>query len=228
LWAWRSGRQGYLRLILHAAPFGLIGFVTIAYITNSSWNRGAGSIALAPLTLGLLLCWATSIAEDWSHGMEWIAIVGALLIALGLLFGNVFADPVTVSSHVLISDGPYAGITTSPERLREIRAINSAGKRWVTPDAKVTFLGEREAYLAVGGTWDTPAAWLPPAASDVAAIEYYERRGGPAQVVFVDERAIAREGGYRGGRSTDPLLAYVLANYRKAGSAAGFGVFVRK
>jgi hypothetical protein len=49
----------------------------------------------------------------------------------------------------------------------------------------------------------------------------------PAQVVFVDELAIAREGGYAGGKAIDPLLAYVLANYHKMGSVADFGVFVR-
>jgi hypothetical protein len=91
----------------------------------------------------------------------------------------------------------------------------------------VTFLGEREAYLAVGGVIDTPAVWLPPASSDQATIAYYARVGGPAQVVFVDELAIAREGGYAGGRLVDPFLDYVLTNYHRVGTVAEFGVFQR-
>ena len=228
LWAWRAGKKEYLRLIVHAAPFALTGLITVAYVTNSSWNRGVGSIALAPLTLALLLCWSTSIAEDAGPRLQWIAIALSLLVAFGMLFANVFGDPLALSRRVLIAEGPYAGITTSPGRSRELQAMTSAGGRWVGPTTRVAFLGEREAYLAVGGVWDTPAVWLPPAASDRAAIEYYDRRGQPAQVVFVDELAIAREGGYRDGPAKDPLLAYVLKNYRKAGTVANFGVFVRR
>ncbi len=82
--------------------------------------------------------------------------------------------------------------------------------------------------MVVGGVWDTPAIRLPLGEADRAAVERYERQGQPAQVVFVDDLAVARSGGYRGDRSKDPLLAYVLANYRKAGSAADFSVFVLK
>jgi hypothetical protein len=228
LWARRTRRQDYLRLLTLAAPFALTGFITVAYVSNSSWNRGAGSIVLAPLTLGLLLCWVRAIAEEWGDGPALGAIVVTLLIALGLLFANVFNDPVSASTHVLVTRGPWAGITTSAERAGEIRALEAMAQREVSPQTRVGFLGEREAYLLVGGVWHAPAAWLPPAASDRAAIEYYERRGQAPGVFFVDELAIAREGGYSGEAATDPLLQYVLANYRKTGTVANFGVFVRK
>ncbi len=226
VWAWLGHKRDFLRLVLLATPFALTGFITVAYVTNSSWNRGAGSIALAPLTLGLLLCWSTAIAENWGRGLQWTAIVLVVLLAFGLLFANIFSDSLTWTSHALITRGPYAGITTGVARRDQVRALEIAGKRWVGPKTRVTFLGEREAYLAVGGVPYTPAVWLPPAPSDRAAIAYYDRKGKPAQVVFVDEIAIAREGGYQGGRSSDPLLGYVLKNYRKVGTVADFGVFV--
>jgi hypothetical protein len=228
LWARRTRRQDYLRLLTLAAPFALTGFITVAYVSNSSWNRGAGSIVLAPLTLGLLLCWATALAEDWGDGPAWGAILVTLLVALGLLFANVFDDPVSLASHQLVTRGPWAGVTTSTQRAGEMRDLAALARREVSPQTRVAFLGEREVYLLVGGVWETPAAWLPPAQSDRAAIEYYERRGRSPQVVFVDELAIAREGGYGAGAAADPLLQYVLANYRKTGTVANFGVFVRR
>jgi hypothetical protein len=227
VWAWSAGKSDFLRLMALATPFAITGFVTIAYVTNSSWNRGTGSIALAPLTTALLLCWATAIAEGWGYPLQWVAIVAALLVAFGLLYANIFSDPLTLTSHVLVTEGPYAGITTSVGRSDQLRALEGAGRRWVEPKTRVTFLGEREAYLAVGGVWDTPAVWLPPAPSDRAAIDYYQRQGEPAQVVFVDEIAIAREGGYQGGRASDPFLSYVLERYHRVASVADFGVFVR-
>ncbi len=228
LWAWRTGSRDHLRLVAHATPFALVGFASVAYATSSSWNRGTGSIALAPLTLGLLLCWSTALAEEWGPSLQWTATLVTLLVAFGLLTTNVFGDPVSSASFTLITKGPYAGITTSAERYREIRALEAAAENWVGPETRVTFLGERDAYLVVGGVWDTPAVRLLPGPSDRAAVERYERRGRPAQVVFVDELALARRRGYRGGLIDDPLLAYVLANYRKVDSAADFSVFVLK
>jgi hypothetical protein len=227
VWAWGARKRDFLLLILLAAPFALSGFITVAYVTNSSWNRGVGSIALAPLTLGLLLCWSTAMAENWGASLQWTAVAVTMMVAFGLLFANIFNDPLTWTSHALITRGPYAGITTTAGRRDQVSALQSAGKRWVGSTTRVTFLGEREADLAVGGIWDTPAAWLPPAASDRAAIEYFTREGRSPQVVFVDEIAIAREGGYQGGPARDPFLAYVLGNYRKVGVVADFGVFVR-
>ena len=227
VWAWRAGERSLLQLALLAAPFAVTGYVTIEYVTNSSWNRGTGSIAVAPLSLALLLCWSSAIADGWDAEVQWAGVAAALLVAYALLFANIFSDPLTWNSHALITSGPYAGITTSVQRRDELSALQAAAKRWVGPTARVTFLGEREAYLAVGGVIDTPAVWLPPASSDQATIAYYARVGGPAQVVFVDELAIAREGGYAGGRLVDPFLDYVLTNYHRVGTVAEFGVFQR-
>ncbi len=128
LWAWRTGQRDYMRLVAHAAPFALTGFASIAYATSSSWNRGTGSVALAPLTLGLLLCWSTALAEEWGPGLQWTAGLVTLLVAFGLLTANIFGDPLTLKSHELVTKGPYAGVTTSAERFREIRALEAAGR----------------------------------------------------------------------------------------------------
>ena len=226
VWALSAGRRDFLRLVALATPFGLTGYLTVAWVTNSSWNRGTGSIALAPLALGLLLCWSTAIGELWEEGVEWTAVVLIVLVAFGLLFANIFSDPLSLTSHTLVTNGPYAGLTMSDPHASQLGELGAAGRRWVGPDTRVTFLGERETYLAVGGIWDTPAVWLSPAPSDRATIEYYDRRGKPAQVVFVDGLSITPEGGYA-AKNRDPYLAYVLGNYHQVGSAALFDIFVR-
>ena len=95
----------------------------------------------------------------------------------------------------------------------------------MTPGSTVVFLGQRAAYMLVGGRAYTNVTWLTPTHADGATISYYERHGGLPTVAFVDDIDIRREGGYARARLVDPLLALVLADYRLVGRAADLRVY---
>ena len=71
-------------------------------------------IALAPLTVGILLCWATSLAEEGSARLLWAASLAAVLIAFALLFSTVFVTDSFWDTQVRVAGGAYAGLLVSP------------------------------------------------------------------------------------------------------------------
>jgi hypothetical protein len=70
--------------------------------------------------------------------------------------------------------------------------------------------------------------WLVPEPSDKEALLYFARSGHTPDVVFVDDTDIKQEGGYDKAPATDPMLAFTLANYRRADHVANFSVYVRR
>ena len=100
----------------------------------------------------------------------------------------------------------------------------------VRPTDRVTFLGERNGYLLVGGRPYTNAVWLYVGPSDSAALDYFARHDGMPDVVFVDHMALVKEQqpSYQSAAKTDPMLRRVLAEYRLVETVADFGVFVRR
>jgi hypothetical protein len=225
--AWRLGRRDLLRLLVLAAPFSAVGYVTVAYVTNSTWNRGMPAIALAPLAVGLLICWGLAIAEDGG----WVPLVMGVLIAFAVVFGLLFAsvfgqDP--AQHHVRVTSGAYAGLLTTEAHRDQLRELSNITPRWVKPDSRVTFLGQSEAYLAVGGVAFTPAAWLFVGPADSVALGYFKREGHTPDVVFVGDEDVRLEGGYAAAPAHDPMLRWVLARYRRVDTAGGFSIFVRR
>ena len=227
VWTFRAGRADLRRLLTLAAPFSATAYLTVALVTSSSWNRGLPAIGLVPLSIGLLLCWATALAEDSGSITLAIGVATALVAVSGLLFATAWADVSIWIPHARVASGPYAGISAGTARRDEVLALTEAGKRLVKPGSRVTFLGEREAYLLVGGVPYTPLTWLLPSAPDSEVLNYYARNGGPADVVFVDDYGITKQGGTAKAALKDPLYAYVLANYRQVDRVAKFSVFVR-
>lgn len=228
VWATRRSRVVVLQLMAMTAPFAAAGFLTIAYSTNSSWNRGVPVIVLAAFGIGLIAGWFEALAE----GGPWVASAGsaaALVAVLGLLFATIFGDAGLLLPRVSVTSGPYAGLTTDASHLADIRELTAAGQRWVGASDRVLFLGIREGYLLVGGTIDTNAVWLPAQASDKAALDYFSRPGNVwPRVVFVDDEAVNDDGGYPVHAGRDPLLARILVDYRRVGKAARYSVFVRR
>jgi hypothetical protein len=226
--AQRPGRADLLRFLALTAPFSAVGYVTVAYVTNSSWNRGMPAIALAPLAVGILLCWGTSLAEE---GAGWVFSAGAgvtLLVVFALLFSTSFGDDSFWQPQVRVRSGAYAGLLTSPAHQERLDALAAGASRWVKPGARVTFLGQEEAYLVSGGTPLTPAAWLFLGPADAAAITYFDRVGQTPDVVFVSDADIAYAGGYERESARDPLLRWVTARYRNADDIGGFRVYARR
>lgn len=223
----RLGRGDLLRLLALAAPFSAVGYATVAYVTNSSWNRGMPEIALAPLVVGITLCWGVAIAEE-RPGLFSAGAGATLLIAFALLYSSVFGDNSFWQPQTRIAHGAYAGLLTSPEHARNVDSLTSSAARWVRPGASVTFLGQAEGYLATPGTPLTPTAWLFVGPADSVALGYYRRVGRMPDAVFVSDADVEYEGGYATAPARDPMLRWTLANYRRVDRAGGFSVFIRR
>jgi hypothetical protein len=222
----RLGREDLLRLLVVAAPASAVGYVTVAYFTNSTWSRGMPAIALAPLAVGILVCWGTALAEEGGRRALGSAAVAALLVAFALLYATVFSDAPLTEPHVRVTQGAYAGLLTGVAHRDALEELAERSPRWVKPDSRVTFLGQAEAYLAAGGTPYTPAAWLYLGPGNSAGIRYFEREGHLPDVVFVNDADVEQAGGYERVPERDPMLRWVLAGYRRVDTAGGFGVFV--
>ena len=223
----RLGRSDLLRFMVLAAPFSAVGYVTVALVTNSSWNRGMPAIAIAPLAVGILLCWGTTLVEE---GGAWLFSAGAgvaLLVVFALLFSTVFADDSFWQQQTRMGSGAYGGLLTSPAHQARLDALAAEAGRWVKPGSRVTFLGQEEAYLVSGGRPLTPAAWLFLGSGDAAALAYFDRVGQTPDVVFVSDADVAQAGGYARVSLRDPLLRWVVSRYRDAADVAGFRVYVR-
>ena len=226
--AWRLGRHDLLRLLVLAAPFSAVGYITVAYVTNSSWNRGMPAIALAPVAVGILLCWGVALAEE-SRAVFSAGAGLALLVVFVLLFSSVFGDD-SVWQRARAGDARCVR-GTAHESGSARPPLDSSAERaplWVKPGQNVTFLGQAEAYLTTPGTPLTPAAWLFVGPADQAALDYFRRVGKTPDAVFVSDADVALEGGYESAPQRDPMLRWTIANYRRADRAGGFTVFVRR
>jgi hypothetical protein len=222
----RLDRKDLLRLLVVAAPASAVGYVTVAYFTNSTWNRGMPAIALAPLAVGILVCWGTALAEEGSRKRFASAALACLLVAFALLYATVFSDAQIGEPQVRVTHGAYAGLLTGVTHRDALDDLALRSARWVKPESRVTFLGQGEAYLCVGGTPYTPAAWLYLGRGNSAGIRYFEREGHRPDVIFVNDADVGYAGGYERAAGRDPMLGWVLARYRRVDSAGGFGVFV--
>jgi hypothetical protein len=224
----RLGRTDLLRLAGLAAPFSTVGYLTVAYVTNSSWNRGMPAIALAPLAVAILLCWATALALDGGTAVLAAGAGITLVVVFALLFSSVFGDNSLWQPLTRVRHGAYAGLLTSPEHDAKLAALNDRARRWIKPGDTVAFLGQADAYLSTRGTPLTPAAWLYLGPADAAALDYYKRVGATPDAVLVSDRDVNNAGGYSALGATDPMLHWVMTTYRRVDRAGGFSFFVRR
>lgn len=226
----RLGKQDLVRLLVLAAPVSAVGYVTVAYVTNSSWNRAMPAIALAPLAVGIFLGWGSAIREEAGEVFGRRAFAAASVVAVtvvfSVLYANPFMDGPLTRPLVRVSDGPYAGLLTSVAHRDAIAEIQERAPKWVGRNSRVTFLGQAEAYLLTGGQPHTPASWLYLGKGDSAAIDYFRRVGRAPDVVFVSDSDVHFAGGWSKAPASDPMLRWVLERYRRVDSAGGFGVFV--
>ena len=214
-----------LRLLLLALPASIVGALVVAEATSSSVTRGVTIVGLAPLAFALLVCWAAGFSELGGRAIAKVGVVVMLVTALFMLYATVFDDVTLDQPRTLVTSGPYAGVTMGVERWRQIEGLVAAGRRFVGPRTTVVFLGQRAAYMLVGGRPYTNVTWLTPTRSDGASLVYYARHGGLPQIAFVDDVDIHREGGYARAPAKDPMLATVLRDYTLVGSTDGFRIY---
>jgi hypothetical protein len=227
-------QQPAMRLAALAAPYSVVSFVLVAMSTSAEWRRGVLVTALAPLAMALVVLWVLVIAQ---LGGPRFAVVGAgvlITCVLGMLFLAGADDAMPLKLTAMIDHGVYAGVHTLPMRRELVLRVESAGRRWVRPGDRVTFLGGQTAYQLVGGRIYTNAVWLNKGPSDEWAIRYFQRHGGEPDVVFVDIAAYRRVGGPDKFQRHDPLIRLLASRYRLVETmvakpiTSGFSVWVHK
>lgn len=221
----RLKRPELRHLLFLTGPVSVVGYVTVAYVTNSSWNRAMPAIALAPLAVAILLSWALALREEGGPVVFGVGAALSIGVAFAVLFANPFMDSPPTQPLARVTHGPYAGLLTSAPHAQAIEELRIQSPRWVHPDSRVTFVGQAEAYLLTPGEPFTPATWLYLGKGNSAAIEYFRREGHLPDVVFVNDTDVSFAGGWEKVSRTDPMLRWVAERYRREGSAGGFSVF---
>ena len=230
LWAWQTKRKDILGLLALAAPAAIVGFLTVVYSTDSGWLRAVPIIGLTPLALAVLVAWGSAIAELWGDRALWATALVAVVLAMAMLWATTIDDGWPIDMHATLTRGAYAGLHVPASRLAELTELEAAAARWVKPGARVTFYGERQAYLLSGGQIHTNAVWLYPSPSDYYALEYFAAHGGMPDVIFADQFAMRLHGllPYEHGAKSDPLIARVVKEYRLVQTVDDFGIWVRR
>jgi hypothetical protein len=83
-------------------------------------------------------------------------------------------------------------------------------------------------YLLVDAKIDTNVEWLEAyGAPNRRSLEWLQRRGGLPDTVFIAGDYPRQAGGFASLGRTDPLVGFVLRNYRVAGRAGEMFVFTR-
>ncbi|MDR3687427.1 MAG: hypothetical protein P4L93_10770 [Coriobacteriia bacterium] len=230
LWAWWAKRNDVLGLLALAAPAAMVGFLTVIYSTDAGWLRAVPVIGLTPLSLAVLVAWGSAIEDLWGERALWSSALLAVVLAMTMLWATTIDDGWPIEMHAMLTRGAYAGMHVPASRLAEFTELEAAAARWVKPDARVTFYGERQAYLLTGGHIYTNAVWLYPSPSYKYSLAYFAAHGGMPDVVFTDQFAMRLRGmlPYKRTAKTDPFIARLITQYRLVQIVDDFGIWVRR
>jgi hypothetical protein len=229
LWAWRAKRREIVGLLALAGPTSIVGFLTVVYSTDSGWLRAVPVIGLIPLALAVLVAWSSAIADLLGEAGLSASAITAVAIALAMLWATSIDDGPPLAMRSVLDHGAYAGMHVPGSRRDELARLEAAAKRWVKPDSRVTFYGERQAYLLSDGRIYTNAVWLYPSSSDRYTLAYFAAHGAMPDVVFTDQFAMRLRDmlPYQHAAKTDPLIARVVKEYELVEIVDDFGVWVR-
>ena len=229
-WAIAGKRRDLVHLLVITVPVSLIGFLTVAYSTDAPWLRGVAVIGLVSGALAVLATWACALEDLWGESLLVVAAIVVIAIVVGLLWSESIDDGRPVAMSGYMNHGLYAGMHMSPGRERELLALEAAGKRWVRTDSRVTFYGERQAYLVSGGRIYTNAVWLYPSETASFALAYFAEHGAYPDVVFTDQFAmrLRHQLPYENAAQGNSFVAFLLEHYRLVDEVADFGVWVKK
>lgn len=230
LWAVAEKRRDLVMLLTLTVPVSAVGFLTVAYSTDSPWLRGVAVIGLVPAAIGVIATWACALEELWDERLLVIAATAMLVIIVAMLWSDSVDNGPPLAMSGFLNHGMYAGMHMSPARERQILDLEASGRSWVKPGARVTFYGERQGYLCVGGQIYTNAVWLYPSPSDRYSLHYFDQHHAMPDVVYTDQFAMRLRGllPYEHAAQTDPLIARLIADYRFVGVVADFGVWVKR
>ena len=230
MWAIAEKRRDLTSLLFVSLPVSAIGFLTVAYSTDSPWLRGVAVIGIVSAAIAVIATWASAIEKLAGERVLAVSAAIMLVIVMGMLWSESVDNGRPLAMSAVMDHGMYAGMHMSPVRRQEIVGLEAAGKRWVQPDSLVTFYGERQGYLAVGGKIFTNAVWLYPSRSDWYALSYFKERDETPDVIFVDQFAmrLRHQLPYENTARDNPLVKRLITHYRMVDSVADFGVWVRR
>jgi hypothetical protein len=230
VWAIAEKRHDLTMLLVFTLPVSAVGFLTVAYATDAPWLRGVAVIGMVPAAIGVIATWACALEELWGERLLVIASLIVLAIVVGMVWSESVDNGRPLAMSGYLDHGAYAGMHMSPERAQQILDLEAAARKWVKPGDRVTFYGERQSYLAVGGRIYTNAVWLYPAPSDIYALRYFAAHGGMPDVVFTDQFSMRLRHmmPYEFAAKSDPLIARLLAEYTLVDTVADYGVWVRR
>lgn len=208
-----------VRLLAVSATAGLLGYLVVGYSTQAGWHWGIPLVGLIPLTVALFGLWTRTIAEE-SRAAAMLSTVVTTLLLVALLTVTPFKSPRIPALTETVKSGAYAGLRVEPGRNAAIEQLQAAGDRWVTPNDRVFIVNGPGVYPLVGGRAYTPSVWYVPGGASPATIAYFDsREQWPDVALITPDPGTAP--------ADDPLNARIVAEYRRMGSAAGFGVYRR-
>ena len=187
-------------------------------------------IGLVSGALAVIATWACALEDLWGESLLVVAAIVVIAIVVGLLWSQSIDDGLPLAMSGYMNHGLYAGMHMSPGRERELLALEAAGQRWVRPDSRVTFYGERQAYLVSGGRIYTNAVWLYPSETASFALAYFAEHGAYPDVVFTDQFAmrLRHQLPYENAAQGNSFVAFLLEHYRLVDEVADIGEWVKK
>lgn len=230
VWATSEKRRDLLSLLVLTLPASAVGFAAVAYSTDAPWMRGVAVIGIVPAAIAVIATWGSALETLSGERVLAVASVAILAIAVGTVWSESVDNGRPQNMTAVVSGGMYAGMHTTPERQREILALEATGKRLVRPTSRVTFYGERQGYLAVGGQIYTNAVWLYPSRSDGYALDYFEEHKAMPDVIFVDLFSMRRLHllPYENAARDNPFIEQLLTRYTRVETVADFDVWTKK
>lgn len=230
VWAINDRRREVRGLLATALPVSTVAFVTVLYATDAGWLRAVPVIGLVPLSVAVLAGWGSALDELLGGSLLAVGALTAVTIAFAMLYVTSIDDGYPRTMTAVMDHGAYAGMRMTSSRLHELLVLEAAGHRWVRPDDRVTFYGERQGYLLTGGRIYTNAVWLYISPSDSFALDYFRQHSGLPDVIFADEHGMRmhKQGNYQLTAPGNPLVAVLIADYRLVQHVDDFGVWVRR
>ena len=224
----RESRAPIIRLFELTAPLAAIAVPVVAFTTSSNSWWGMPIVGAAPLVSVTVIAWSMLIAEERPTVLPWGAagLVGVLIVLLTI---TPFRNPWPWKLTERISSGAFAGVRANPTRADQIAAVMAAGRKWVPPGGKVMFVGLPGGYLLVDAAADTNVEWLAAfGAANRWSVQWLKDRGGPPDTVFIAGDYPRLAHGFENLRRQDPLIDYVVRDYRLVGQAGAMFVFRRR
>lgn len=211
IWTVQQGRRDVGTLIVLSLPVAVVQVPAVAATTMSGPAWGVHVIGSCSLIMALLAGWQEMLAP-WARPTAGAALV---IMSSFLLAMTPFKDPPPWEATTRITVGPFAGISTDSAGATRIAETSDSAQRWVGPDDGVLLYGLAGDYLLTRGEPVTNLLWLGAfGEANQATLDYFERAGRTPDVIFVNRSLVEDLGGYDALAEEDPLVAFIMENYR--------------